>query len=136
MNDRFRAKQAWTIAKIEVRRAFLSKRAFWVYGLALLPSVIFFGHGIELKIRRDRLSAHGLVPPLLIDSVRKGETDEDLMKRLGRPAHDNRWQRRRRVRSTGETTSITTHVIEPAVEARVVRLNITRPTYSDDATAR
>jgi NedA-like, galactose-binding domain len=136
MNERFRARQAWTIAKIEVRRAFLSKRAFWVYGLALLPSVIFFGHGIELKIRRDRLSAHGLVPPLLIDSVRKGETDEDLMKRLGRPAHDNRWQRRRPVRSTGETTSITTHVIEPAVEARVVRLNITRPTYSDDATAR
>ena len=37
-------KQAWTIAKIELRRAFFSKRAFWVYGLALFPAIIFFGH--------------------------------------------------------------------------------------------
>lgn len=65
-------KQAWTIAKIELRRAFFSKRAFWVYGLALFPAVIFFGHGIEVKIRRDRLSARGLTPPALIDSVTKG----------------------------------------------------------------
>ena len=72
MNNRLRLKQAWTIAKIELRRAFFSKRAFWVYGLALFPAVIFFGHGIEVKIRRDRLSAHGLTPPALIDSASKG----------------------------------------------------------------
>src|SRR5688572_19536399 len=99
MNNRLRLKQAWTIAKIELRRAFFSKRAFWVYGLALLPSVIFFGHGIHAKIRRDRLMAHGLIQPALIDSARKGETDEDLMKRLGTPARDERWQSRRRVRN-------------------------------------
>jgi F5/8 type C domain len=136
MNDRFRVKQAWTIAKLELRRAFFSKRAFWVYGLALLPSIIFFGHSIEVKIRRDRLSRHGLVSPALINGVQKGETDEDLMKRLGTPAQDRRWQRRGRVRSKDEPSSVTTHVIEPAVEARVVRLNITRPTYSDEWTAR
>jgi F5/8 type C domain len=136
MNDRFRVKQAWTIAKLELRRAFFSKRAFWVYGLALLPSIIFFGHSIEVKIRQKRLSRHGLVSPALIDGARKGETDEDLMKRLGTPARDQRWQRRRRVRSKDEPSSVTTHVIEPAVEARVVRLNITRPTYSDEWTAR
>jgi hypothetical protein len=136
MNVHFRVKQAWTIAKIELRRAFFSKRAFWVYGLAVLPSVMFFGHSLEVKIRRDRLLAHGLVAPALIDSVRKGETDEDLIKRLGTPADDDRWQSRRRVRTKGEPTSITTHVVEPAVEARVVRLNITRPTHSGDSTAR
>jgi F5/8 type C domain len=136
MNHRFRVKQAWTIAKLELRRAFFSKRAFWVYGLALLPSIIFFGHSFEAKIRRDRLSRHGLVSSALIDGVRKGETDEDLMKRLGKPAQDRRWQRQRRVRSKDEPSSVTTHVIEPAVEARVVRLNITRPTYSDEWTAR
>ena len=32
-----RARQAWTIAKIELRRVFFAKRSFWVYGLALLP---------------------------------------------------------------------------------------------------
>src|SRR5262245_31237156 len=106
MNNRFRLKQAWTITRIELRRAFFSKRAFWVYGLALLPSVIFFGHGVEVKLRRDRLSARGLVSPALIDGVRRGETDEDLIRRLGRPANENRWQSRRRVRAAGDTSSI------------------------------
>jgi hypothetical protein len=128
--------QAWTIAKIELRRAFLSKRAFWVYGLALFPSVIFFGHGIEVKIRRDRLSAHGLTQPALIDGTRKGETIEEVLRRLGTPPVDYKWESRKRVRVQGESTSVTTHAIEPAVEARVVRLNITRPTYSGDPTAR
>ncbi|MBZ5496995.1 MAG: discoidin domain-containing protein [Acidobacteriia bacterium] len=129
-------KQAWTIAKIELRRAFFSKRAFWVYGLALFPAVIFFGHGIEVKIRRDRLSARGLTPPALIDSVTKGESAEEVLKRLGRPASEYQWQSRKRVRAQGETTAVTTHMIEPAAEARFVRLNITRPTYGGDPTAR
>ena len=136
MNYRFRAKQAWTIAKIELRRAFFSKRAFWVYGLALLPSVIFFGHAIEVKIRRDRLSSKGLVRPELIDSIRSGEADEDVIKRLGKPAYEENWQSRKRVRAQGEATGITTHAIDPAVEARVIRLNITRPTYTHDRSAR
>ncbi len=55
-----RAGQAWTIAKIELRRAFFAKRSFWVYGLALLPSVMFFGHGLEAKFRSDRLARRGL----------------------------------------------------------------------------
>src|SRR5439155_19574017 len=85
------ARQAWIIAKSELRRAFFMKRAFWVYGLALLPSVIFFGHGIEAKLRRDRLSSGGLVQPALIDSARKGEKDGEVLKRLGRPGTDQRW---------------------------------------------
>ena len=131
-----RAHQAWVIARIELRRAFLSKRAFWVYGLALLPAVIFFGHGVEVKIRRDRLAAKGILQPALIESVGKGETDEAVLERLGTPAHDHRWQSRKRVRAEGAATSITTHGIDPAVEARFVRLNITRPSYDGDQTAR
>lgn len=130
------AKQVWAIARIELRRAFLSKRAFWVYGLALLPSVIFFGHGLEVKIRRDRLSAVGLSQPALLDGTRKGETAEDVLQRLGLPADDDKWQSRRRVRTQGEPTSVTSHAVEPAAEARFVRLNITRPTYTGDPTAR
>jgi hypothetical protein len=131
-----RGRQAWIIARIELRRAFFSKRAFWVYGLALLPSVIFFGHGIEIKIRRDRLSSRGLVQAALIDSTRTGEAEEDVLKRLGTPGDENKWQSRKRTRVKGETTSVTTHMIEPDVEARFVRLNITRPTYVGDQTAR
>ena len=54
------ARQAWTIAKIELRRAFFAKRSLWVYALALLPAVIFFGHGLEAKFRSDRLARRGL----------------------------------------------------------------------------
>ncbi len=130
------AKQAWTIARVELRRAFLSKRAFWVYGLALLPSIIFLGHGIEAKLRRKWLSSRGLVQQALLDGVRQGETVEDVLARLGRPAGDDKWQTRRRVRAQGQSTGVTTHGIEPAVEARFVRLNITRPTYNGDSAAR
>ena len=36
------------------------KRAsFWVYGLALLPSVLFFGHGVEARFRIDRREGRG-----------------------------------------------------------------------------
>jgi ABC-type transport system involved in multi-copper enzyme maturation permease subunit len=119
-----------------LRRAFLSKRAFWVYGLALFPAVVFLGHGVEAKIRRDRLSRGGLVQPALLDSARKGETVEDGLERLGPSPDDNRWQSRKRVRAQGEPTSVTTHAVEPAAEARFVRLNITRPSYSGDPTAR
>ncbi len=136
MNNRFRWTQAWTIARIELRRAFLSKRAFWVYGLALLPSVIFFGHGIETRIRRSQLSAGGLVQTALLDGVRKGEPIEDVLGRLGRPSDQHRWESRKRVRAPGASTGITTHAIDPAAEARFVRLNITRPSYNGDPAAR
>jgi hypothetical protein len=44
--------------------------------------------------------------------------------------------RSRRVRHRTGNAGTTTHVIEPAVEARFVRLNIIRPSYSGDSTAR
>src|SRR5512137_543114 len=120
MKKRFWIRQAWTIAKIELRRAFFSKRAFWVYGLALFPAVIFFGHAVEVKIRRDRLSARGFTPAALIDSTQNGETSEDVVKRLGKPARDQKWESRRRVRAKDAATGITTHMIDPAVNARFV----------------
>jgi hypothetical protein len=131
-----RGRQAWTIAKIELRRAFFSKRAFWVYGLALFPALIFFGHGIQLKLRRERFASRSITASSLLDSPQKGENIDNIRKRLGKPVEDFGWQTRRRVRAQGENTGITTHSIEPAVEARYVRLNITRPTYSGEPMAR
>ena len=91
-------RQAWTIAKIELRRVFFAKRSFWVYGLALLPSLIFFGHGLDAKFRSDRLPRRGLTAAALIDSVREGETADEVKKRVGKPAEE-RWSvRTRRVR--------------------------------------
>jgi len=131
-----RARQAWTIAKIELRRAFFAKRSFWVYGLALLPAVIFFGHGVDMRIDSARLARNGLTAPQLIDGVRDGEPVDDVQKRLGTPARDDKWTRTRRVRQRTGNAGTTTHVIEPAVNARFVRLNVTRPSYTGEPVAR
>jgi hypothetical protein len=132
---RARARQAWTIAKVELRRVFFAKRGLWVYGLALLPSLIFFGHGVEVKLRADQLTRRGLTSPTLIDSVREGERVEDVKARLGKPAEE-RWSvRSNRVRQHGASTG-TVHAIEPAVDARFVRLNVIRPSYSGEPVAR
>jgi hypothetical protein len=133
---RDRGRQAWTIATIELRRVFFAKRSFWVYGLALLPSVIFFGHGLDVKFRSDRLTRRGLTNPALMDSVREGETVDEVKKRVGKPAEE-RWSvRTKRVRQRTGNAGTTTHVIDPPVEARVVRLNISRPSYSGEPVAR
>jgi F5/8 type C domain len=131
-----RARQAWTIAKIELRRVFFARRSLWVYGLALLPSVMFFAHGLDMKLDSRRLARNGLTPPALIDSVQEGELVEDVKKRLGKPAREFSGVRVRRVRQRGGNAGTTTHVIEPAVEARFVRLNITRASYSGEPVAR
>jgi hypothetical protein len=131
-----RARQAWTIAKIELRRAFFAKRSFWVYGLALLPSVIFFGHGLDAKFRSERLARRGLITPALMDSIRDGESADEVKKRLGKPPQESWSTRSRRVRQRIGNAGTTTHVIEPAVDARFVRLNVTRPSYSGEPVAR
>jgi hypothetical protein len=134
--DFARAKQAWTIAKIELRRVFFAKRSFWVYGLALLPSLIFFGHGLDAKFRIERLARRGLISAPLIDSVQDKESADDVKKRLGKPAEERWSTRSRRVRQRTGNAGTTSHAIEPAVEARFVRLNVTRPSYSGEPVAK
>ena len=131
-----RARQVWTIAKIEIRRVFFAKRSLWIYGLALLPSLMFFAHGLDAKIDRRRLARNGLTAPALIDSVRDGESADDVKKRLGQPADEYSGVRVRRVRQRTGNAGMTTHVIEPAVDTRLVRLNINRPSYSGEPVAR
>ena len=134
--SRARARQAWTIATIELRRVVFARRALWVYALALLPSLIFFGHGLEAKFRSERFARNGLTPAVLIDSIREGETTEEVTKRLGKPAEEDSGVRSRRVRKRTGTAGATTHVIEPAVEASFVRLNIIPPSHSGEPVAR
>jgi hypothetical protein len=134
--DFARARQAWTIAKIELRRVFFAKRSFWVYGLAFLPSLIFFGHGLDAKLRIDRLARHGVITPALMDSIRDGESADEVKKRLGKPPQEFSSTRTRRVRQRTVNPGTTTHVIEPAVPARFVRLNVNRPSYSGEPLTR
>jgi hypothetical protein len=131
-----RARQAWTIARIELRRVFLARRGLWVYVLALLPALVFFGHGVDAKLRINRLARGGLTDPALMNSVQKGATTEDVRARLGKPAQEYGGTQIKRVRKRTGNNGTTTHVIEPVVDARFVRLNVNRPTYSGDPVAR
>ena len=74
--------------------------------------------------------------PALMDSVREGESADDVKKRLGKPAEERWSTRSRRVRQRTGNAGTTTHVIEPTVEARFVRLNVIRPSYSGEPVAR
>jgi ABC-type transport system involved in multi-copper enzyme maturation permease subunit len=98
----FRARQTWTIARLELRRVFFSKRSFWVYGLALFPVVIFIAAAIGMEYQRRSLAGQGTISPALMDSVREGERVEAVLERLGKPAWDREWRRHRRERD-GET---------------------------------
>ena len=62
--------QAWVIARLQLRRVFFSKRSFWVYLLAIFPSVIFFGHGLEVKIRRGNWANRQTAAEIL-ESIRE-----------------------------------------------------------------
>jgi hypothetical protein len=88
------AGQAWTIARLQLRRVFFAKRSLWVYLLALFPSVIFFGHGLETKFRRERWSRR-ITPAEVLNSVREGDSDSDVLSRAGEPLNDRRWRNRR-----------------------------------------
>ncbi len=91
-----RLRQALTLARLEARRAFLGRRALWVYLLALFPAVVFLIYGINVKVERERYTARGVTPRALIDSVRDGETDLAVVARLGKPNNDVAFERRGR----------------------------------------
>ena len=71
-----------------------------------------------------------------MDSVREGETVDEVKQRLGKPADEHSGVQVRRVRQRAGSAGTTTHVIEPTVEARFVRLNVSRPSYSGEPVAR
>ncbi len=89
------AKQVLTIARLEVRKAFLSRRGLWVYLLALFPAIIFIGHGLDVKWKRQRWSSH-ITDKALLESVQIGERDTDVRTRLGPPIQDHEFNRRHR----------------------------------------
>jgi hypothetical protein len=91
-----RLRQVRTIALLELRRAFFSRRAAWVYLLAVFPAVIFLVHGIDVKRKQSRYSGENAVSARVLDSLRTGDTIEEVLKRAGRPAYEQRWRRQNR----------------------------------------
>jgi hypothetical protein len=111
MTAALRLRQVFRVARLEARRAFFSRRALWVYLLALFPAALFFGHGLTVKIMLERYAARGITPAALLDSVREAEPEPQVLARLGKPNSDFAWERRGR---------------EPAVMRRVEYFDGTR----------
>jgi ABC-type transport system involved in multi-copper enzyme maturation permease subunit len=103
--NEFRAKQIWTIARLQLRRVFFSKRSLWVYLLAIFPSMIFFGHGVEVKIRRARMMSRATTPEAMA-SIRAGDTAEQVLQRAGQPINDNSFRPYRRRRSDDDMPEV------------------------------
>lgn len=99
MTARFRLRQAWVIARLEVVRVFFARRSLWIYGLALLPSVLFLVHSIDVRYRLARARQGGIVPPAAIESVQPGMSDQQVLSVAGKPGEDRegsirRWRQR------------------------------------------
>jgi ABC-type transport system involved in multi-copper enzyme maturation permease subunit len=88
-------RQAWTIARLEMRRAFFSRRSFWIYILALFPAFIFFGHAIALKYKEQRWRSRGVITAREMDSISRGESIGQLVARLPRTVEDRDFTLRR-----------------------------------------
>ncbi|NWF84537.1 MAG: ABC transporter permease subunit [Bryobacteraceae bacterium] len=88
-------RQAWTIARLEIRRAFFSKRSFWIYILAIFPAIIFFGHAISLKYQEKRYASRGMITAAQMDSIAKGESIDRVVERLPAVVEDHRYEFRR-----------------------------------------
>jgi hypothetical protein len=101
-----RLQQVWTIARLQLRRVFFSKRSFWVYLLALFPSVPFFGHAIEVKINHSRYASQ-VTPLAVIESIREGDTEEEVLKIAGEPVDDHTFRRGPREEDSPEHRNMT-----------------------------
>ena len=98
MSDAARLRQVWMIARLQLMRVFFSKRSIWVYLLALFPAVIFLGHGVEVKWKRERWGAQK-TPEAALQSIRRGDSDEEVLRKAGTPVTDFRSESFRRHRA-------------------------------------
>lgn len=106
MTAEFRLRQAWTIARLQLRRVFFSKRSSWVYLLALFPSVPFFGHAVEVKLSQSRYASR-VTAAAILESIREGDTDQEVLKTAGEPVHERKFRRGPRGEASVEYRSMT-----------------------------
>lgn len=95
MTTRFRLRQAWIIARLEVKRVFLSRRGLWVYGLALLPALLFLIHAADVRYRLAQARRGGAVAPAALESLQTGMTEEQVIAAAGQAPEDRKWTRRK-----------------------------------------
>lgn len=92
--------QIWLIARLELGRVFFSRRSFWVYLLALFPTVLFLGHAFSVEMKKQRWAGAREVRPEIVARMEPGLTEAQVLEMAGQPSQDRSVQRR--VRPQGE----------------------------------
>lgn len=94
-----RFRQARTIAGLQLRRVFFARRSAWVYLLALVPSIAFFAHGLEVTIKRAEFGDQ-ITPAAVLSNLEDGAPPEQVLARTGEPMRD--WTTPSRTLRNGE----------------------------------
>ena len=95
MSTALRLRQVWTITWLQLRRVFFSRRSFWVYLLALFPAFIFFLHGLHVTFMQ-RNWADKVTPASVLEAIRKGDSETEVLRRTGEPVSDRKFTLRRK----------------------------------------
>jgi len=91
----FRAQQAWTIARLELRRVFFSKRSLWVFLLAFFPALIFFIAAKEKSEHRTEWNAQRTEASRL-NMLEEGMAESRVRELAGAPVSEHTYRGRRR----------------------------------------
>jgi hypothetical protein len=113
MTARFRVRQALVIARLELKRVFLSRRSLWIYGLAMLPAALFLVHALQLRYELSQARGGGVVAPAVIEAIERGMSEKQVLELAGPPGQDREHTIRRSSRRKEKGREI--------VESREVR---------------
>jgi hypothetical protein len=92
MNELFLfLRQILTVARLELKKTFFSRRSIWVYLLAFAPVAIFFMHSINEPRQHRRLASIAEKHPIssrALNSIEVGDTYDDIIASLGKPYNE------------------------------------------------
>jgi hypothetical protein len=94
--NRTRWRQLLAVFRLEIGKSFLSRRGAWIYALALLPVLLFLGHG-WITARQHRWRVEHASPGLTrqdMQAVQPGMPRDELLRRLPHPGRRVSFTRR------------------------------------------
>lgn len=122
-------KQIAAVLRLEIRKSFFAKRGLWIYLLAAIPLLIWGGHALEMKFKRERMhntASEGATREKLL-SIKQGMTKEQVAAILPRPSNSSSFTRRNGAEMTFWGFSDGTMTINVVMKDGVVeRVNTTR----------
>ncbi|MGH9393363.1 MAG: hypothetical protein ACRD1E_04275, partial [Terriglobales bacterium] len=95
------ARQWSAVFRRELRKAFLARRGWWIYLLALAPFLLFFAYSVQVHVEGRQRQAWAAeqskrLGPQDFTAIHRGMSAAEVVAALGQPARRERFVRRRR----------------------------------------